>query len=310
MTPLDPLFVTPQDEDFWVATTAPADFDGDGDLDIAVLGYYVVYSESVVERLVLLRNDGPAGPGEWEFAYVDVPLGGLSSGASDLAWADVDGDGDQDLVMGSNGSTVLYRNDAGTLVMTDTVLPGYSEDNDQADFDLNSLSFADYDNDGGSGSADPIGMGLEPVRVPNGRCAATTARTGREGSCSPRCPRRSIPPRTPRPSGRTSTAIRIWTSSWSTWPRSRTTGSSVATGTTGRASFVGEDILGTLTVEHGEVEWGDYDEDGDHDVLVAGHIVETDGTINRALRIYRNDAETYVPVGGGDLRPVREDGST
>jgi hypothetical protein len=58
VTPLDPLFVTPQDEDFWVATTAPADYDGDGDLDIAVLGYYVVYNASVEEMLVLLRNDG------------------------------------------------------------------------------------------------------------------------------------------------------------------------------------------------------------------------------------------------------------
>ena len=60
VTPLDPLFVTPQDEDFWVAAAAPADYDGDGDLDIAVLGYYVVYNASVEERLVLLRNDGPA----------------------------------------------------------------------------------------------------------------------------------------------------------------------------------------------------------------------------------------------------------
>ena len=77
VTPLDPLFVTPQDEDFWVTTTAPADYDGDGDLDIAVLGFYVVYNTSVEERLVLFRNDGPAGPEEWEFAYIDVPLGEL-----------------------------------------------------------------------------------------------------------------------------------------------------------------------------------------------------------------------------------------
>ncbi len=51
--------MTPQDEDFWVTAAAPADYDGDGDLDIAVLGYYVVYNVSVVDHLVLLRNDGP-----------------------------------------------------------------------------------------------------------------------------------------------------------------------------------------------------------------------------------------------------------
>jgi hypothetical protein len=33
-------------------------------------------------------------------------------------------------------------------VPTDTILPGYWEDNDQADFALNSISWADYDNDG------------------------------------------------------------------------------------------------------------------------------------------------------------------
>ena len=34
----------------------------------------------------------------------------------------------------------------------------------------------------------------------------------------------------------------------------------------------GEDILGTLTVEHGEAQWGDYDGDGDLDILVAGNL--------------------------------------
>jgi len=33
-------------------------------------------------------------------------------------------------------------------VASDTVLPAYWEDNDQADFDLPSITWADYDNDG------------------------------------------------------------------------------------------------------------------------------------------------------------------
>jgi PKD repeat protein len=115
VTPLDSLFVTPQDEDFWVITTAPADYDNDGDLDIAVLGYYVVYNVSVEEKLVLLRNDGQAGPGEWEFSYIDVPLGSLTAGSSDMAWGDLDADGDLELVLGTDGATVIYRNDAGLI---------------------------------------------------------------------------------------------------------------------------------------------------------------------------------------------------
>lgn len=295
VTPLDPLFVTPQDEDFWVTTTAPADYDGDGDLDIAVFGFYVVYNTSVEHRLVLLRNDGPAGPEEWEFVYIDVPLTTLYAGASDMAWGDVDADGDQDLVVGSYGVTVIYRNDDGVLVETDTVLPGYDEDNDQADFDLRSITWADYDNDG------DVDL-LLPSVWNDSTFTYRTALMQNDGPNGTGGWNFSEVPGAFDPTGHAQSA-------WADFDgdsdldlllvhlapltndgfirRYRNDGGGV---------FFGEDILGDLTIEHGEAQWGDYDADGDLDILVIGHLGEVGGGFTQALRIYRNDAETYVPI--------------
>ncbi|UCF65254.1 MAG: VCBS repeat-containing protein [bacterium] len=295
VTPLDSLFVTPQNEDFWVISTAPADYDGDGDLDIAVLGYYVIYNQSVQDRLVLITNDGPAGPAEWEFSYIDVSFGTLSSGSSDLAWGDVDGDGDQDLAVGTDGETVIYRNDSGVLVLTDTNLPGYWEDNSQADFDLRSITWADFDNDSDLDI-------LLPSVYDNNTFSYRTALMRNDG---------------PNGSGgwiftETDSVFAPTIHAQSTWAdydndqdldlllvniapltdegfirRYRNDGNSV---------FVGEDILDSLTIEHGEAQWGDYDADGDLDILVAGHIKELNGSYNQSLRIYQNDNENYTAL--------------
>lgn len=295
VTPLDPLFVTPQDEDFWVATTAPADYDGDGDLDIAVLGFYVVYNQSVDERLVLLRNDGPAGPGEWEFAYVDVPLGTLTAGASDLAWGDVDGDNDQDLAVGTDGQTVIYRNDGGTLVLSDTVLPAYWEDNGQADFDLRSITWADYDNDGDADLLLPsvfvdstysFRTALMRNDGPNGTGGRSFTET--DSVFAPTAHAQSAWADFDGDQDLDLLLVNLAPLSEDGFIRRyRNDGAGI---------FVGEDILGALTIEHGEAQWGDYDADGDLDILVAGNLGEINGTYTTALRIYRNDAESYVPV--------------
>ncbi|TAK58314.1 MAG: T9SS type A sorting domain-containing protein, partial [Bacteroidetes bacterium] len=292
VTPLDSLFVTSQDEDFWVITTAPADYDGDGDLDIAVFGYYVVYNQSVEERLVLVRNDGSAGPAEWEFSYINVPIGTLSAGSSDLAWGDVDGDGDQDLAVGTDGATIIFRNDHGTLVQTDTELPAYWEDNDQADFDLRSITWADYDNDGDLDLLLPSVFDEETFEYRT----ALMCNNGSNGT-----------------GGwiftEASSVFAPTTHAQSSWAdydgdqdldlllvniapltdegfirRYRNDGNGI---------FVGEDILGSLTIEHGEAQWGDYDADGDLDILVAGNIQEINGTATQALRIYRNNNGSY-----------------
>jgi hypothetical protein len=295
ISPTDSIFVTPPNEDFWVVATAAADYDNDGDLDIAVLGYYVVYNVSVEDRLILMRSDS-MGSGSWKFTYFNIPLGSLTAGASDLAWGDVDGDGDLDLAVGTDGSTVIYRNDAGTLVLTDTSLPGYWEDNSQAYFNLHSITWADYDNDG------DLDL-LIPSVFDNNAFAYKTALMRNDG-----------------PNG---TGGWLFTefdsvfaptmhaqSLWADYDgdgdldqllvniapiyddgfirRYRNEGNGV---------FTGENILGTLSIEHGEAQWGDYDGDGDLDILVAGNLKEVNGSYTpMALRIYRNDSINYTPV--------------
>jgi hypothetical protein len=53
-------------------------------------------------------------------------------------------------------------------------------------------------------------------------------------------------------------------------------------------TFIGRDLLG-IKVHLGSADWGDYDADGDMDILVAGNIQETNGTFATVLRVYRNE---------------------
>jgi hypothetical protein len=296
ITPPDSLFVTPPEEDFWVISTAPADYDNDGDLDVAVLGYYVIYNVGAEDKLVLMRNEGPAGPDQWDFTYINLPFGAMSSGSSDMAWGDFDSDGDLDLAVGTDGNTVIYRNDSANLVLTGTGLPGYWEDNSQAYFDLRSITWTDYDNDG-----DPD---LLIPSVPD--FSTFTYRTALMRNDGPD----STGGWTFNEIGSAFAPTEHAQSLWADYDgdgdvdlllvniapvyddgfirRYRNDGNGV---------FVGEDILGTLSIEHGEAQWGDYDNDGDLDILVAGNVRELNGSYTpMALRIYRNDNENYNPV--------------
>ncbi len=296
VSPADSLFVTPPDEDFWVVATASADYDNDGDIDIAVLGYYVVYNISAVDHLILMRNDSLAGPDAWHFSYFGVPLGTLTAGASDMAWGDVDGDGDLDLALGTDGSTVIYRNDAGTLVLTDTSLPGYWEDNSQAYFNLRSISWADYDNDGDFDLLIPSVFDFSTFSYitalmrndgPNG--TGGWIFTGFDSLFSPTMHAQSSWADDDADGDLDLLLVNHAPFSDAGFIRRyRNNGNGV---------FTGEDVLGALTIEHGEAQWGDYDGDGDLDILVAGNLKEINGSyIPMALRIYRNDSVNFFPL--------------
>ena len=215
-----------------------------------------------------------------------------------MAWGDYDNDADLDLIVGTDGQTVLYRNESGNLVLTDIEFPGYWEDNDQADFDLRSISWADYDNDGDQDLIipsvfDQTNYTYRTALIRNDGPDTTVTNgwifTETDSVFSP--------------------TIHAQTS-WADFDGDQDLDLlliNVAPLTDegfikryrndGDGNFVEETILGILSVEHGEAQWGDYDGDGDLDILVAGNIKELDSTYTAmALRIYRNDNETYTPI--------------
>lgn len=294
VSPAGGLWQTGPDEDFWVNAVAPADCDGDGDTDLAVLGFYVVYNQSAEDRLVLMRNDGPGPDGRWVFTEVPVPLGTLTAGASDLAWGDIDGDGDPDLAVGSNDDAALYRNDGGTLVLTNTVLPGYNEDSGYSNaYDLRSLTWADVDNDGDLDLLEPsvfdfltFSYSTKLLRNDGPNGAGGWLFTDTNAAIDPTAHAQSA---WADDDGDQDLDLFLATAD------PYTEGGFVRRFRNDNGVFTGQDLLG-IAVQYGLADWGDYDADRDLDILVAGNIREADGSYATVLRIYRNDGNgSYTP---------------
>jgi len=112
------------------------DYDGDGDLDLVLLGQGSGVFPGWVARIY--RNDGDG-------AFTDINAGLTGVAGSSADWGDYDNDGDLDLVViGSAesvfGLTTLYRNDgADTFSPVSTTLPGMT---------AGSVAWGDYDKDG------------------------------------------------------------------------------------------------------------------------------------------------------------------
>lgn len=153
---------------------------------------------------------------------------------SNVAWADYDNDGDLDFLLtgrdsNNNGVTQIYRNDGGTFIGIAANLTGVS---------TGSVGWGDYDNDGD----------LDILLT-----------------------------------GTTSFA-------------SADSLSKIYRNDAGIFTDIG---AGLTPINSGGVEWGDYDNDGDLDILLTG----ADNTGRPTARVYRNDAGVFTDIAAG-LLPV------
>ena len=121
-------------EDVYLSAVAFSDVDGDGDEDLLITGENSLY-EDIAKLYINDEGNFTENP--------DTPFDGASLGSS--AFADIDGDGDDDLLItGINNSNEevakLYTNDGGNFTeVPDTPFDGVW---------LSSIAFSDVDSDG------------------------------------------------------------------------------------------------------------------------------------------------------------------
>ena len=301
--------------DFWINSSAPADADLDGDLDLLILGIHVTHATDstaalIEDRLTLYRNDGPLGDSAWALTPLPAPIGNLQGTRADLAWGDYDSDGDLDVVLcvqgeggWYQGAMALYRNDGGVLIRTTTVLPDYFESNGAQQVDRRSITWADADNDGDLDLLIPSVFAF----VDGHYEYVPTALLRNDGPGQGNAWRFTDVGAAFPPTHEATTA----------WGDMDTDGDldllladfaeelSFARTYRNDGGVFTEAGLPLPHVSEGTVDWGDADGDGDLDVLAAGLLHDdSTGLGEQAVRIYRNEGTHYEPVlvqqtGGG-----------
>ncbi len=247
------------------------DYDGDGDLDIILTGQ----NSMGVPTSRIYRNDGSG-------TFTDISAGLVGLRNSAVAWGDSDNDGDLDLLISGRDSmnvpqTYLYRNDGGTFTSFADSLP---------DLWIGRVAWGDYDNDGdldilltGRTSTSQV---LSRVYRNDGENAFTDIAAGLTG-------------------------LQVSAAAWGDYDNDGDL-DIVLSGQESSGTYSGRvyrnDGSDTFTdisagipgLYAGSAAWGDYDNDGDLDILLTGK--ESSGTYSG--RVYRNDGSgTFTDINAG-----------
>ena len=253
------------------ASAAWGDFDGDGDLDLAMTGL----TSAGVTTTRIYRSDGGT-----TFTPLASTLLGVFGG--NVAWGDYDGDGDLDLLVTGVTSTVagvgvaatrLYRNDAGVFTSVPHPFPNCY---------LGSVSWGDYDKDG---RLDVVITGTTEV---NALFAGIWHNQGGGAfaDAGANLPGDDLGPA-------------VWGDYDNDGDLDLLLGGNSNDGfitrlyrnDAGTFTDVNAGLLGLLWAS---AAWGDYDNDGDLDLMVEGY--DAGPAVARSI-LYRNDAGTFVDSG-------------
>jgi len=239
------------------------DYDNDGDLDILLTGVNISGSFSII-----YRNNGNS-------TFTDINAGLQGVYCSSVAWGDYDNDGDLDILLTGGGTSEIYRNN-GNSTFTDinAGLQGVS---------YSSVAWGDYDSDGdldilltGFYASGGHSYMISNVYRNNGNSTFTDINAGLQGAY-------------------------ISSVAWGDYDndgdldilltgKNDTNGRfSIVYRNNGNSTFT--DInTGLQDVDNGSAAWGDYDNDGDLDILITGR---TSASGESVSKVYRNDGGVY-----------------